>query len=302
MESSRKMLGSVVLWLVTIGMMVCVVYFAWPTLRDALLSAEAAWWWWVVSGGLIVVNLLLVGAFWYLMHLPYRADRPVQLSEMTVLMVASGFMNLVPGPRLGLLGRSLYMKKVHGVAVRDSTMAMVWILVISGVVFPLACLPLVLGGVLGHVVWVGVMVALSWPAAGVVHRWLRGATGSSVLAVLLLRSVDVVAQAFRLMVAGELLGLTLSLETALAMGVIGLLTRLASITPNGLGLTEVVLAMSAVWLGDLEPAEMASVSLIDRAVETVVLTVAGGVCLGVLKKKWGASGAVFSEREGRDST
>ncbi|QDU71889.1 lysylphosphatidylglycerol synthase domain-containing protein [Mucisphaera calidilacus] len=288
-------------WLITLGLMAWVVVLAWPTLSDAMASAELLSWWWLAGVVLVGMNLVLAGALWYLLHLPLSADRPITFRGMTCLLVGSALMNMVPGPRWGLLGRSIYLKKVHGITIRDSTLALGWVLAVSALIFPLACLPLVSGLWVGFGVWAVMVVVLAWPVASIMRRWFATVTGGGVLVVFAVRSVDVVAQAARLMVAGQLLGFDISLGAALAMGVIGLLTRLASLTPNGLGLTEVALAASAMWLGEIEPEQMASVSLVDRAIETAVVMISGGVCLLLLRAAW-SEGVAVSDSADRDST
>jgi uncharacterized membrane protein YbhN (UPF0104 family) len=89
-----------------------------------------------------------------------------------------------------------------------------------------------------------------------------------------LRAVDMMIGGAKLMLACHALDVQISFEHALALRAVGSIIDMAGVTPNGLGLRE--WAMTAMY----PPALAAAV--VERAIETVVLIVAGLVCLSRL--------------------
>ncbi|WP_428389252.1 lysylphosphatidylglycerol synthase domain-containing protein [Mucisphaera sp.] len=301
MDRLWKLVRGVGVWLLAVGLLAWVVVLAWPTLTEALARADAPWWLWAVGGLMVLGNLVLTGVLWWLIHLPLPAEPRLGCVRMTGLMAASGLLNMIPGPRLGLVGRSLYLKRVHGILLRDSSLIILCMVVATAVVFPLAVLPLWLGGVLGGLGWGVILLLVAYPAS----RWVTylhvPASFSGMYVVLVLRSLEVVVQALRLVVAGRLMGLEVDLRMGLALGVVGMLGRLVALTPNGLGITEAAMAAAGVWLKSLDASSAAALSLIDRAIETVVVMVVGGLSLIPLRTAWREAGGAERLAEETDT-
>jgi uncharacterized membrane protein YbhN (UPF0104 family) len=92
-----------------------------------------------------------------------------------------------------------------------------------------------------------------------------------------LRVGDMLVAGLRLWLAFWMVGQPIGYSTAVAMAAAGLLVNLAGITPNGLGLREWLIAgLTAVAL-PLDSALGAAAAVVDRAIEAVVVAVAGSV-------------------------
>ncbi|MEQ9460131.1 MAG: lysylphosphatidylglycerol synthase domain-containing protein [Phycisphaeraceae bacterium] len=286
MQRLRQHLRTTLVWGLTLALTAWVIVLAWPTLAQALQHAQPAPHLWFIGGLLVLTNFALTGILWWIVHHPLPASKPVSIPTMTGLMVASSLLNLVPGPRLGLLGRSIFLKRIHGILLKDSSLAIGWLLLMTTVIFPLAAIPLLVDPTTGYTLWLIALPLVAWPSAILVHHYVHTATFPAVLACLFLRSAEIMAQALRLLVAARLIGLDLSLETALALSIVGLTTRLAAITPNGLGLTEAAMALSASWLSGFDANQIAAAALIDRAIETTLTILIGLPCMIPIRRAW----------------
>jgi hypothetical protein len=238
---------------------------------------------------LVLTNLLLTAALFWSITRSFPARPPVPFAVMAALIAVSNLLNYIPVVRAGLWGRAAYLKARHAFSVGSS-------LRVLGVVLGLAVL--VVGG-MGF-------IALAWPAMGVewalrwqwvvvgwwgllaiavtfvAARW--GGQGNATAAAWVpLRAADVGVATLRLWVCFDLLGITLGLREAAVLASASLLVKLAGLTPNGLGLSEWVVAGLSVVLAPVEAGVAAAAALIDRAVEVVVSVVAGSIGAGWLK-------------------
>mgnify|MGYP006270638865 CR=1 FL=1 len=255
---------------------------------------RAAWWQWAMIAVGVVVNLAATTAIFQLVTRAFCPQPAVAWPTMARLIAASTLLNYVPVVRLGLWSRAAYLKAYHGVAVRDSA----------------AGLGLVLGVSLAVVVAVaGVGVAVKAPAWAVWGGF--AGVGLALMAALTLitarlrawraarpglwpaiRVVDVVASGLRLWVALSVVGVDVAWHEAVLLGCAGTLGRLAAVTPNGLGLSEWLIALvgASRAMGQPVPLEaLAAAAVIDRAVEVGVIVPAGLWGLGVLRRGKGVT-------------
>ncbi len=282
-------------WGVGIGLLGLAVGYALAG-ADFAVIGQAPRWMFASLAGLVLVNLLLTAGLFWSVTRSFAAKPAVGFGTMSALIAVSGVLNTIPIVRAGLWGRAAYLKKYHGLAVRDSV-------VILGVVFALAAV--VLGSVSLIVLVVsersvgrqamaaaimqaqvlmpilaGMTVVSPWIASRLLQRPTVGAW-----MWVPLRSLDLAAAAGRLWLAFGVVGVELTWTDAVLLASANLIVKLVGLTPNGLGLSEWVIAALSAAMMPIETATAAAAALVDRTVEVVVMLVAG------------AAGAVWLKRE-----
>lgn len=275
-------------WVLGLGLLALAVWYARDGIDLAVLG-EASPWLFGALAGLVVVNLLsTTGLFWSVTR-AFATRPPVGFGTMSALIAVSGVLNFIPLVRAGLWGRAAYLKKFHGLAVRDSV-------VILGVVLGLAV------AVLGTVALVLVVLPsdLRWWACGAalaVHAVIGPRVWGKALrrnvpgawSWVAWRTLDLAAAAGRLVLAFEVVGYRLTLADAVLVASANLIVKLVGLTPNGLGLSEWVVAALSAAMMPIEAATAAAAALVDRTVEVLVVLIAG------------AAGAIWLKREATQS-
>ncbi|MCC6581405.1 MAG: flippase-like domain-containing protein [Phycisphaeraceae bacterium] len=250
----------------------------WETLRHADPG------WLSLLALTVAVNLALAGAMFWCVTLSFDARPRVGLAKMTALMAISAMLNYLP-MRPGLMGRAAYLKVKHGLPLRQS----VWIL---GVVLATATLVLVTTGLaaalgprggeggscLAAVAFLSCLSTLTGRAARrVLRRPVTAAWGW-----IAIRLADMLVAGLRTSVALHLVGVEVSYGQAVAAGAAGMLVSLIGLTPNGLGMREWAIAATAAALAPVSTSAGLAASLLDRAVEVVVVCLAGLISLAWL--------------------
>ena len=286
----RKISGAVV----GVGLLGAAVVLAARGVDGAALRAVPGWVLPLIAAG-VGVNLLATAALMYVMTRGYATDTPVGYPEMVAVVAWSGLLNYVPVIRAGLWGRAAYLKRTHGLAVRDSVKLLGVILGLAGVV--LGSLGLLGVALRGGAFWgaaggagVGLTGVLVWGALRPRAVGLR--RGAAWLWVPL-RLVDLAAAAGRLWLGFYAVGHVVSAREAVVLTCASLLVKLTGLTPNGLGLSEWAVAAVAAAVSPVSAASAAAAALVDRAVEVPVAIVAGLVGWAALRKR-------ERERERRD--
>ena len=240
---------------------------------SALAGANPATVGWLVLA--VLGNLLLTGMLFWLVTLPFVARLAPSLGTMISLIAISSLLNYLPLVRPGLMGRAVYLKLRHGLSFRHSFLILAIVLMLSIVVV---------------VVTVGLLFGLSrWPRPWVIPVILviLILLTRPVATMLLRRSVryswlwipvrvaDLLVTAIRLWLAFHILGHPLAFDQALLAASGSLVVRLLALTPNGLGLSEWVVASIAATTMAMSTAEALAAALVDRAVEVWVLSAVG---------------------------
>ncbi len=278
----RKVGGAVV----GVGLLGAAVVLAARGADVAALRAVPGWVLPLVAAG-VGLNLVATAALMWVMTKGCATDTPVGYREMVAVVAWSGLLNYVPVIRAGLWGRAAYLKRTHGLAVRDSVKLL-------GVTLGLAGVVLGSVGVLGVVLRGGAF----WGAAAAVGMGLTGVLvwgslrpraaglrrGLAWLWVPL-RLVDLAAAAGRLWLGFYAVGHVVSAREAVVLTCASLLVKLTGLTPNGLGLSEWAVAAVAAAVSPVSAASAAAAALVDRAVEVPVAIVAGLVGWGALRKR-----------------
>lgn len=252
--------------------------FDWQVLREAepahLLALAA----------LVAINLALTGLLFCVVTRNFDLTKPVGPVRMTALIAASMLVNYLPLPRMGLVGRTAYLKARHGLAVRQSA-------VIVAVVVAVSLLVLGLGGAVLYLLappwrwWV--LAVLLLVATLATEPIARRVLGRSVVAGWLwvpLRTGEMLVAAARLWVALAVVGVSIGFAEAMIAAVAGVLARVAGITPNGLGVSEWVIAGVVQAISPIAAAEAAAAALVNRAAEVLVLIPAGLGSIAWLRK------------------
>lgn len=256
---------------------------------DVAVIGKAPGWMFASLAGLVLVNLLLTAGLFWSVTRSFAAKPAVGVGTMTALIAVSGVLNYIPVVRAGLWGRAAYLKKYHGLAVRDSV-------VVLGVVFGLAVA--VLGTVSlvllvspeGVKAWACGGALLVQPAIGprVWGKALRRPTAGAWMWVPL-RSLDLAAAAGRLWLAFGVVGVELTWADAALLASANLIVKLVGLTPNGLGVSEWVVAALSAAMMPIEAATAAAAALVDRTAEVVVMLAAGALGALWLKREIGRS-------------
>ena len=113
-------------------------------------------------------------------------------------------------------------------------------------------------------------------AVGAGGRRLPG-VGPRAWAWIPLRTLDLAAATGRTALAFAAVGQPLTVGQATLLASSATLVRLTGLTPNGLGLSEWVVAGLAAALSPVDAALAAAAALLDRAIEVAVSVAAGGV-------------------------
>jgi uncharacterized membrane protein YbhN (UPF0104 family) len=253
------------------------IWYASQRVDFAAIRQAQAWQLAAITGG-VIANLLTTTLFFWVVTLPFKPHPPVTYRKMLALICSSGLLNYLP-LQAGTVGRSAYLVSRHGVSAMDAVKIVLF--AISFTVFaammaggsaltlavrgsePLILLNLSLWTLFAFVLpaaLLGLHLRSWWPAV-----WLP------------VRVLDLPITSLRLWVAFRAVGHPVSPLEALIAAAASSLASVLSLTPNGLGLREWAVALTQGPFGVLA-------TLLDRAVEAVVLVVAGIVGIANLKK------------------
>lgn len=241
---------------------------------SALLDAPPQWVALLAAG--VAVNLLLTAMLFWVITRSFDAHPPVGLGRMTALICVSGLLNYLPLLRPGLLGRAAYLKWRHGLPLRQSVLILLVVLVLAAVVLLTAgavvlALPTDTARLVAAAAAMGILTVVSAPIA----RWLLRRPVVHAWAWVPLRTADMLVAAGRLWLAFGIVGKPISFADAVLIGAASLLVKLVGLTPNGLGLSEWVVAALASAISPATAAAGAAAALIDRGAELIVVTLAG---------------------------
>ena len=244
--------------------------YDWSVLRDAPLQ-------WVATLAVCVAaNLLLTAMLFWVITRSFDAQPPVGLMRITALICLSGLLNYLPFIRPGLLGRAAYLKYRHGLPLRQSMLILLVVLGLATVVLLAAgAVVLILPTDVSRLAaGAAVMLALSGLAKPIAQRLLRRDVVYA-WAWVPLRTADMLVAAGRLWLAFGIVGKPISFADAVLIGAASLLVKLVGLTPNGLGLSEWVVAALAGAISPATTAAGAAAALVDRGAELIVVMVAG---------------------------
>lgn len=234
----------------------------------------------------VAVNLVLTGVLFWLVTLSFDADPRVPPGRMIELIAASSLLNYLP-LRAGLLGRASYLKLRHGLPLAQSGVILLVILGLgAGVLMFVGVAVMAAPAAARHWACLCAMAALllASPLVAPVARRALGRTIHGGAWWVPLRVADMMVGGARLWLAFAVIGAPVPIAHAIAMSAAGMLVSLVGLTPNGLGMREWVVAAAAGVLSPASTAAGLAASLIDRAVEAVVLAVAGTWAIVRLRK------------------
>lgn len=261
------------------------VYAAWGIDWTVLRQADP--WQAAALAGLVALNLALTGLLFWSITRSFDAVPPVGPGRMVALICASALLNYLPLLRPGLVGRAAYLKVKHNLPVRQSVLILAVVLALAVVVLPVSALVLVaVPANTAGVRWWALVV--SWvvlsAATGPVARQLLRRQVAQPWQWVPLRAADMLVSAARLWLAFNIVGAPIGYAEAVVAGAASLLVRIVGLTPNGLGLSEWVVAVITPLVAPVSTAAGAAAALVDRVVELLVVLVAGAVGTVGLRK------------------
>jgi len=254
---------------------------------------------WALPGiaGLVVLNVLLTGTLFWAVTLPFDARPTVTWWLMIKLVAASALLNYLP-LRPGLIGRAAWLKASHGLPVRQSVLILLAVLAVNAVVLGVVLAVVLLVPVSAGIAEPGVAQEVGWrpwiaagalivtsllarPIAGLfLRRPCRGA-----MWWVPIRVADLIAGVARLHLAFLAVGADVGLDAVLVASVAGSVISMVGLTPNGLGLKEWAIAGLAPLLDPVGASVAAAAAVLDRAVEALTVSVAGGAAVGMLRRR-----------------
>lgn len=238
----------------------------------------------VALAGLVAANLLLTAGLFWSVTRSFGTTPPVGLKTMTALIAVSSVLNYIPVVRAGLWGRAAYLKKYHGLPMRQSVVILAVVLALALVVLGGGGLTLLLMPESSR--WMiggGLLIALSLATPAIASRMLRRPTVGS-MGWIPLRAIDWIISAGRLWLSFAILAEPIGPGDALLIASASLLVKLTGLTPNGLGLSEWVIAALSATLMPIETATAAAAALIDRTMDVTVMIVAAAAGTWWLKR------------------
>lgn len=253
------------------------VVVRWRDVQDAVGTIDAARAPFAAAlVGLVALNFVTTGFFFH--QLIGRFGR-VGIIEMQAVMASATLLNYLP-LRPGLFGRLAYHQRVNGISLRDGARSVVESIGISAV---LAC-------------WfagsVGLAVRLGLPTAGLAAippvviaagaLWPR-CRGLIVPAII--RWGEIGLAAGRIALSFAILGVPLTLDSALALASISVVVAMVPLSSNGLGLKEWTVGLVAPLLVDVPLEVGVTAVLLERAAELLVALPAGLGGLAVVRRR-----------------
>jgi uncharacterized membrane protein YbhN (UPF0104 family) len=233
----------------------------------------------------ILITPFLTAANFYVLTRRYGT---VTLTEMNSLILAAWLLNYLPlWP--GMMTRVAYHRAVNRIPVKDSARVIVEAGVLSGLAAAvMAAMLLGVAKPLGATgagaialglagIPIGAVLAIVFArGSGHPHRWRFGA-------VFALRTLELAVWASRYVASVWIVGGSVSFEGALAMAAIVQIAVLAPLAPNGLGVREWAIGLSASAFAVGVSAETGlAAGLLDRGVEVLIavpLGFIGAACI-----------------------
>lgn len=253
---------------------------------DALAASwqaakSAPLWLFVALAGSIALGPVLTGLSFFVLT---RRFGRVGRREMIALIASSTLLNYLPlWP--GTVSRVVYHRAANGIRMRDSTRVAIQASLLSG-----------LSAALLAVLLLTIARPLGVTGVGAVAIGFSGAAGAAILSVTLAgrdhawrtplavvtRSIELANWAMRYALALKIVGGSIDYENALAMAAVVRVAMLVPISPNGVGVREWAIGLTAVVLADGVTTSLGlTAGLLDRALEVLVV-----IPLGILCAAW----------------
>jgi hypothetical protein len=257
--------------------------------QDAMRSVldsvrDAPLWMFAALAGSVAASPLLTAAVFYLLTRRYGT---VTKGEMGALILTAWLLNYLPlWP--GMVSRVAYHRVVNQIPVRASARVIVEAGVLSAIAAGLlavlllgVALPLGLSG--WSAIAVGASGALvSAVVAGALLMSARPPEVWRYLAVIGVRTVELGVWALRYVLAAAIVGAEVSPLMALTIAALVQIAVLVPIAPNGLGVREWAVGLSAsVFAAGISAETGLAIGLLDRGAEVLV-----AVPLGLLAAAW----------------
>ncbi len=228
----------------------------------------------------VMLNVALTGLLLWRVTLVFDACPSVGPIMMLRLTAISALLNYLPLPRFGLLGRAGFLKWKHALPLRQSAYILAIILVLAVVVLGSVCLVLITMSDFQAVIrWAVCLVIVG--LFGSITSWIVRLTLNRRVAYgwswAVLRSLDLIVAAVRIWLAFRMVGQPLEFDHAVLIVSLSLFVKLSGVTPNGLGLSEWLVALTAGYLTPIEPAAAAAAAVVDRFAEVMGVSILAAI-------------------------
>ncbi len=258
---------------------------------------------------LVLFSILLNGWMFKTVAIPFEdPQRRVSLINMTALIGSTCLLNYLP-MWAGMIGRSAYLKRYHGVRYRSSMLMMLMVAAVTASVYTVLIAATLWRQRFDTLWWIAVIGSLvaiavaGMPMMAAVSRrfpgvpdstsdWFSNATAAARLMAILVfmaRAVDVGLTAGRLWLASRVFGTPIDFTAAVVMAASGMFITLVTPLPNGLGVRELLyfwMAQAGVGGAMLKTGALGTaLGLIDRGAEAVVFVTAGLTSMAWLHRK-----------------
>lgn len=257
--------------------------------QDAMRSVldsvrDAPLWMFAALAGSVAASPLLTAAVFYLLTRRYGS---VTKREMGALILTAWLLNYLPlWP--GMVSRVAYHRVVNQIPVRSSARVIVEAGVLSAIAAALLAV-LLLGVALpfGLSGWSAIAVGASGAlvsavVAGAMLMSAKPIEAWRYLAVVSVRTVELGVWALRYALAAAIVGAEVSPLLALTIAALVQIAVLVPIAPNGLGVREWAVGLSAsVFAAGISAETGLAIGLLDRGAEVLV-----AVPLGLLAAAW----------------
>ena len=229
------------------------------------------------------MSFFLTGLFFHVVSKSFCPDPPVGFWTMQQLIALGTVLNYIPVVRLGMWSRALYLRMYHRLPIASSLLATLVVLAVSVVSYVVIVLPLAFGSS-PHLLGIAALslLLLSLVTAPGMKMLLRFAAKFRAVhhappsrltlawTYVPINLADLLNNSLRLYLAFYVLGQPIPFTTIIIATCASLIVRIAGLTPNGLGLSEWVVAGLATAISPVSAATGAAAALIDRASDVLV--------------------------------
>jgi hypothetical protein len=224
----------------------------------------------------VLANIALSGAMFSALISRYGR---VGALEMQAVTASAALLNYLP-LRPGAVGRIAYHAAVNRISARDALMASIQATALTLVIAAYLALALFTAARFGAGLWLWIALPLPLFAAGA----LAPATRIWAIACAC-RYADVLVWGVRYYAAFALLGLPLGAGAAMVLACVSVIATMVPLLSNGLGLREWGIGLASPLVGAATLETGLAADLLNRAVEIVVVALAGSLAMLYLARR-----------------
>lgn len=271
--------------LMAIGLvsLILAVILAWSQMNWQAIE-QVRWHILAVMAMLVVINQMLAVTMFWVVTRSFDTKPPVRWVNMLDLLCASAVVNYLP-LRPGLLARAAYLKIYHQLPWIQSAQSL-GIIASMSLLLSLGAFGVVMlsGEGIRWAVAIG-CVCFIMTVSGSLAKCLFGRPMFGAWSWVLIKLADLLVTAGRLWLAFGVVGAPIGWDMAIACGGAGMIVSMLGFTPNGLGIREWAVGISAMGLTPTIGTAGLAAAVLDRAIEAMVLLPWGGWSIARLSRQ-----------------